>query len=297
MGDLYLLDSEGLNGEQSGFGYQLLSAIFVFAISVLAAKNIPGAVEMMISQTITINPGIRYTTISLIRYIIFSVGLLSAFNIMGMKWDDIQWLVAALSVGLGFGLQEIFANFVSGLIILFERPIRVGDIITLETTSGIVSDIRIRSVTITDWDRKEYIVPNKDVLTGRLLNWTLSNTTNRIVIPVGIDYDDDPALAIKLLKQVADEHPVILSDPEPLVSFEGFGDHAQKLMLRCYLPTLDRRIFISTEIHLAIRKAFEEHGITICFQQLDLHVKQSELSLGESKESQELGGEGMDRSE
>ena len=123
---------------------------------------------------------------TLARYAIVVIGLASASSTIGIGWQKVQWLATALTFGLAFGLQEIFANFIAGLIILFERPIRVGDMVTIDNVTGVVSRIRIRATTIGDSDRKEYIVPNKEFITGRTLNWTLSDTINRIVINVGI---------------------------------------------------------------------------------------------------------------
>ena len=182
-----------------------------------------------------------------------------------------QWLVAALGVGLGFGMQEIVANFISGLILLFERPIRVGDVVTVNGSSGTVSRIRIRATTITDWDRRELIVPNKRFITGEVLNWTLSNELNRILINVGVAYGADTDRARELLVQIAQNHPRILEDPAPIASFEGFGDNTLNLALRCYMPTLDGRLGVITELHAAIDAAFKEAGIEIAFPQRDVH--------------------------
>jgi potassium efflux system protein len=122
---------------------------------------------------------------------IIIVGAMTVFGSLGVSWDKLQWLAAALSVGLGFGLQEIFGNFVSGLIILFERPVRIGDTVTIGTFSGTVSKIRIRATTITDFDRKEVIIPNKAFVTERLINWSLSDTVTRVVIRLGVAYGSD----------------------------------------------------------------------------------------------------------
>ena len=132
-------------------------------------------------------------------------GLALAFDAIGIGWSSIQWLVAAIGVGLGFGLQEIFANFISGLIILFERPIRVGDVVSVGDVSGTVSRIRTRATWITAFDRKELLVPNKEFVTGQLINWTLSDAVLRLSIPVGIAYGSDTNRAIEVLEQVAKE--------------------------------------------------------------------------------------------
>ena len=133
------------------------------------------------------DPGTRYAFITICRYLIITVGIIVAFGWLGVPWASYQWLVAAVTVGLGFGLQEIFANFVSGLIVLFEQPIRVGDVVSIGDVTGVVSKIRMRATTVTNWDRHDLIVPNKEFITGRLLNWTLTNTVNRVVIHIWRD--------------------------------------------------------------------------------------------------------------
>jgi potassium efflux system protein len=200
-------------------------------------------------------------------------GFVVGANAIGLRWQSIQWLAAALTVGLGFGLQEIFANFVSGLILLFERPIRVGDVITLGEITGTVTRIRIRATTITDWDCKELIVPNKELITGHLLNWTLSDQRNRVVIQVGVAYGSDTAKVTRVLLDIARHHPRVLQDPEPTVTFESFGDSTLNFTLRGLLPNLDKRLPTIHELNTAIHQRFAREGIELAFPQLDLHVR------------------------
>jgi small-conductance mechanosensitive channel len=192
---------------------------------------------------------------------------------MSITWVSVQWLAAGMTLGLGFGMQEIFANFISGLILLFERPIRIGDVITLGDTTGTVTDIRIRATTVTNWDRKELIVPNKELITGRLLNWTLSDPVNRIVITVGVAYKSDTRKAHDLILVVASEHPNVLDDPAPRVTFESFGDSTLNFVLRCYTANLDIRLDTIHELNEAVHDRFNQEGVEIAFPQMDLHVR------------------------
>jgi potassium efflux system protein len=169
-------------------------------------------------------------------------------------------------------LQEIFANFVAGLIVLFERPIRVGDIVTVNDITGTVSKIRIRATTITNFDRKELVVPNKEFITSRILNWTLENAVNRIVINVGISYSNDPAVARQVLLKVAGEHPLVLKDPAPVATFDSFGDSSLNLILRAFLPNLDNRVEVIHGLNTEIRSQFAENGIEIPFPQRDINL-------------------------
>jgi potassium efflux system protein len=250
-----------------------LIAIVIGLLTFTAARNIPGLMEIMLLVRLPLDASTRYAARMIARYFIIVVGLATSFSIVGIGWAKVQWLAAGLTVGLGFGLQEIFANFVSGLIILFERPVRIADVVTIGDVSGVVSRIQIRATTITDWDRKEYIVPNKEFVTGRLLNWTLSDQTNRIVIDVGVAYGSDTSHARSLLLEAAEQHPDVMSDPGPVATFEGFGDSTLNLRLRCYLPNLDNRLMSITQIHESIDQKFKDAGLEISFPQRDLHIR------------------------
>ena len=252
---------------------QLLGFGLIIAVTWAAVRDLPALLDFAVLQHLPMDGGSRYAFMAICRYVMLAVGIVVAFGALGFHWDSIQWLVAAMGVGLGFGLQEIFANFISGIILLFERPIRVGDIITLGERTGVVNRIRMRATTIVDWDRKEYVVPNKDLITERLLNWTLSDHTNRIVVEVGVAYGSDTDLACQLLKEAALEHPLILDDPPPITVFDRFGDSALNLVLRCYLPDLEKRLDTIHELHTAIDKKFRAAGLEIAFPQTDLHVR------------------------
>lgn len=251
----------------------LILALLIVVMTVIAARNIPGLLEIFLLQRLPFDSATRYALTTLSRYTITIAGIVGVCSTIGISWRHAQWLVAAVGVGLGFGLQEIFANFVSGIILLFERPIRVGDIITLGDVTGSVTRIRIRATTILDWDGKELIVPNKDLITGRLLNWTLSDTRNRIVIQVGVAYGTDVSLAQRLILEAAQNHPAVLKDPKPVVTFERFADSSLQLVLRAYLDRLDQRLPCINDLHLAINRAFQEHGISIPFPQMDVHIR------------------------
>ena len=253
--------------------WNIVIAGFVFAFTIIAAKNIPGMLELLVLPRLPLDAGARYAVTTIVRYGLAIAGLVLGVSMIGIEWSQYQWLVAGATVGLGFGLQEIFANFVSGLIILFERPIRVGDVVTIEGTTGVVTRIRIRATTVTNWDCQEFIVPNKEFVTGRLLNWTLSNTRNRIVINVGVAYGSDTDLARSLLIEACRETPAVLSDPPPVAVFEGFGANELKLVLRCQLATLDERLPTTNALHTLISKKFSQAGLNIPFPQQDLHIR------------------------
>ncbi|QDU50918.1 mechanosensitive ion channel domain-containing protein [Gimesia panareensis] len=247
-------------------------ALIYALFAVIATRNIPGLLEFLVLQRLPLDSSVKYATTSLARYIVALIGIFVVFNALGLGWSKLQWLATALTFGLGFGLQEIFANFVSGLILLIERPIRVGDIITVDEITGIVSRIRMRATTITNWDRKEYIVPNRDFITGKLLNWTLSDSVNRVTITVGVAYGTDTNEATDLAMKILKEHPMILEDPAPSITFESFGDSTLNLILRAYLPDLENRLLSIHQIHTSIHEQFNAAGIEIAFPQRDVHL-------------------------
>jgi potassium efflux system protein len=251
----------------------VLLTLLIAVLTFLAGRNVPGLLEVLLLERLPLNSGARNAVTTLSGYAIMLSGVLIGSQVVGLRWENVQWLVAALGVGLGFGLQEIFANFVSGLILLFERPIRVGDVITLDDVTGSVTRIQIRATTITDWDRKELIVPNKDLITGRLLNWTLADRINRLVIQVGVAYGSDTQRVHDLLLQIAQQHPDVLEDPAPLVTFEAFGDSTLDFVLRCYLSGLNDRLPVLHALNCTIHQRFAAAGIEIAFPQRDLHIR------------------------
>jgi potassium efflux system protein len=251
----------------------LLFAVFVAGVTAIASTNLPGLMEIAVLQRLTLQPGSRYAINTLTRYVVVTVGVIAVLNIVGWKWSQIQWLVAALSVGLGFGLQEIVANFVSGLVILFERPVRVGDTVTVGQLTGTVSRVRIRATTITDWDRKEIIVPNKSFITEQVINWTLSDPITRVVITVGVSYGSDVQLAHRVMEETLNSMPLVLDDPPPKVYFVGFGESSLDFRLNVYSRELADRLPLTHAVHEKILGALRKNGIEIPFPQRDLHLK------------------------
>jgi potassium efflux system protein len=247
-------------------------ALAIAVATLILAKQLPAVQEMLLLRRADMPAGSRYAFTTLTRYAVVTLGVVLVLASLGVQWSQLQWLVAALGVGIGFGLQEIVANFISGLIILFERPIRVGDIVSVGGTDGVVTRIRIRATTIRNWDRQELLVPNKDLVTGRVLNWTLSDKMTRVVVVAGVAYESDVDAALDLMREAAREHPKVLDDPAPLLTFEGFGDNSLTLILRAYLASLDDRVATITDLHKAINRKFADAGIVIAFPQRDLHL-------------------------
>jgi potassium efflux system protein len=251
----------------------LVMALVIVVLTVIVTRNVPGLLEIVILRRLPLDRGVRFAIITLFRYTLAVVGTVLAFSKIGIGWSKVQWLIAAMTVGLGFGLQEIFANFVSGLIILFEQPIRVDDVVTIADVTGKVSKIRIRATTIRRGDQRELIVPNKEFVTGRLINWTLSDNVLRREFVVGIAYGSDIAKAEKILYEVAKANPLVLKDPAPVVIFKSFGDNSLEFELRVYIAGIENYVPVWHGINCTIDSEFRKAGIEIAFPQRDLHIR------------------------
>ena len=253
--------------------FNLLVALVIVGITYVLVRNISGILEVLIFSRVKLSQGTPYTITTLLTYVLVAVGGAWAFATLGMSWSKLQWLFAALSVGLGFGMQEIFANFVSGIILLFERPIRVGDTVTINGVTGTVAKIRIRAITMIDPDRKEVIVPNKSFVTGQVTNWALSNTITRLVISVGVAYNSDLELVKRLLLQAANELPSVLKEPEPRALFLNFGASTLDHELRVYVGQVSDRNDTLDLLNRRVNQLFKENNIDIAFNQLDIFIK------------------------
>jgi potassium efflux system protein len=240
--------------------WNLLEAIFAGLVTLVLVRNLPGIIEILLKRRTTLDGGARFAFSTLVRYSITIIGTIAVFGLLGITWGKVQWLAAALTFGLGFGLQEIVANFVSGLILLVERPVRVGDVVTIGTLMGKVSRIQIRATTISLWDRSEMIVPNKEFITTKLVNWTLSDSKRRIEIPLRIAYGTDLELVKRILVDAAEQHPSVLDDPAPQVLLLTFGDDAINFELR-FVVDFGLGLATKDQVQMAIDQAFHEQGI------------------------------------
>jgi potassium efflux system protein len=249
----------------------LLLAIIIGVGGYFLGKNLPSLLDIILLRQGKVSAGARYAVSTLTRYTIVFIATLLVLEALGASWSQMGWAAAALGVGIGFGLQEIIANFVSGLILLFEQPVRLGDVVTIGDASGTVSKIRMRATTIRDWDNKELIVPNKELVTGRLLNWSLSDAMIRVTLTVGVAYGSDVDKAMALLREAADENKNVVAEPEPRVIFDEFGDNSLMLNLRAYIADLDQRFPTITALHSAVDRKFRAAGIVIAFPQQDVH--------------------------
>ena len=254
-----------------------LFAAFIFAIvGWVIVSRVPSLLEIFLRQKVAVHPASAYAITRVVQYAFTAVLIVIVVSSLGGSWSSMQWAVAALSLGIGFGLQEIVANFVSGLIILFEQPIRLGDTVTVGEVSGTVTRIQMRATTIRDFDRRELLVPNKEFITSQLLNWSLSDTVTRRIITVGVAYGTDMDKALEIVEDVARKHPRILADPESSITFDDFGDSSLLISLRYFIGNVEQLLKTGSELRLEINRRFIEAGIEVSFPQRDVHLDTSQ---------------------
>ncbi len=275
--DLWPTELQTVDGQTSAVSYvtlwNLIQSLAIAVLTFITAKNIPGLLDVFVLNRSNVDRGTRYAITNILGYVIFAIGFIWAFSKLGMDWSQLQWIAAALSVGIGFGLQEIIANFISGLIILFERPIRVGDYITIGEKSGTIRRIQIRATTLSDLDNREIFIPNKELITQKVTNWTLTDSITRIIIPVGIAYGSDTEKAREIMLDVLAANKRVLTEPRSNVFFLGFGDSSLDFELRVFVRSVDDRFAVSHDIHTEINKSLAKKGFEIPFPQRDVNLK------------------------
>lgn len=234
-------------------------------------------IEIMLLNTIlprrNIQRGVQLSIARLSNYSIWLFGVFSALLILGFNLTNLTLLGGAVGVGIGFGLQTIFNNFVSGLILLFERPIKVGDVIMVGTEFGEVKKLGLRSTVVQTYDNSEIVVPNSSLITSNVTNWTLDKRHVRVKVPFGIAYGSDIDRVLEIMTTCANENPRVLSNPEPAALFITHGPSSLDFELRVFIPDIDDKMAVRSELNQAINSALEEAGITIPFPQRDLHLK------------------------
>ena len=250
----------------------LLAFAIVVWLTVLVSQALRAILEEDVFARITLRRGIAAALSSLAHYTVLLVGFLLGLGALGIDLTRITILAGALGVGVGFGLQNVVNNFVSGLILLFERPIQVGDSVQLGTLVGEVKRIGIRSSTVRTWEGAEVIVPNASLVSDQVTNWTLSDRMRRIDFDVGVGYGADPHRVVAILAETARANPGILPDPAPVVLFLGFGDSSLNFQVRAWTARFEEWVRTHSELGLAVHAALKEAGIEIPFPQRDVHI-------------------------
>ncbi|MBF0181764.1 MAG: mechanosensitive ion channel [Magnetococcales bacterium] len=253
----------------------VLRAVIILFVSFWLVHHLPGILELLLFSRLSMDQGARYAILTIGRYLVVLIGLPWALAALHVDVGKIAWLAAAISVGIGFGLQEIVANFVSGIILLLERPVRVGDRISVGAVMGEVRRINIRATRVINQDLQEILIPNRDLITKEVINWTLSSREVRLMIPIGVGYGSDVEQVRKLLFEVARNEPLVLRDPPPRVLFMNHGASALEFQLRVYHVDPDVRSLLTDRLNTAINRVFRVHDIEIPFPQQELHIRAS----------------------
>lgn len=251
----------------------VLVSTLILVGSLIAARNVKAILELLAFDRLNLDSGTRYATVTIAGYILIGIGAVVSLALLGLDWSKLQWIVAALGVGIGFGLQEIIANFISGIIILFERPVRVGDVVTINNLTGTVNNVKIRATTITDFDNREVLLPNKAIITGEVTNWTLNNAVTRIIINIGVAYGSDIQQVTQILTNVLEAHPDVLSDPPPTVFFMAHGDSSLDFEIRMFVSAVFQRLPTTHDVNAEINAALTANNIEIPFPQRDINIK------------------------
>jgi small-conductance mechanosensitive channel len=259
---------------------RLLVAVFVFIALLFATRLLQRWLRERALQQTRLDASIVNSIDTVVGYAGTAIAALISVSYAGLDITNLAIVAGALSVGIGFGLQSIVNNFVSGLILLIERPIKVGDWIVLGTEQGNVRRISVRATEIETFDRASLIIPNSELITGRVLNWTHRNAMGRVVLRIGVGYDSDPERVMALLKACADAHPGVLKEPQSVAAFDNFGDSALQFSLRVYLADISQALTVQSDLRVAMLKALRAANIEIPFNHIDVNVRGIE-GLGE----------------
>ncbi|MDO3378170.1 mechanosensitive ion channel domain-containing protein [Geoalkalibacter halelectricus] len=251
----------------------VLLSLLVIYLAIQISWILRAILDTQVFPYSSMDRGISDAIKKLLHYFLVFLGFLFAMSLAGIEMRNFAVLAGAFGIGIGFGLQNIVNNFVSGLILLFERPVKVGDMIVVDEDWGTVRKIGLRSTIIETFDNSELIVPNSQLIAEKVTNWTLSTTRARVVLSVGVAYGSDVELVLDILKEVGDRHPQVLADPGPSAIFVGFGDSSLDFELRGYIADVTKRLSVRSDLGREVDRRFREAGVEIPFPQRDLHLR------------------------
>ncbi|OQW57656.1 MAG: mechanosensitive ion channel protein MscS [Nitrospira sp. ST-bin4] len=260
--------------------WTIVSLVVLFVLLLWLTKKLKNLIVLKLLANSRIDIGVRQATGSIVRYIIIAIGFVVILQTVGIDLSTVTVLAGALGIGVGFGLQSITNNLVSGLILLFERPIKIGDRIEVGEVTGDVVDISVRATTVITNDNIAIIIPNAEFIGSTVTNWSYTTRDVRFNFPVRVSYREDPEAVRKLLLEVAGSHPGVLQERKSDVLFQEFGESCFQFILRVWTRDYtDRPGVLRSELNYAISRKFREHGIEIPYPQRDIHIKDGQLTV------------------
>lgn len=264
-------------GESQFTTKTLLLLIFSFFLLFFFSGMIRRVLANKIFPRYKIDVGVGQAIATIVKYTLIVIGVVIIFQTSGIDLSALGILMGALGVGIGFGLQHITNNFISGIIILFERPVKVGDRVEIDGLAGNIVKISARATTILTNDNIAVIVPNSDFINKQVINWSHNDKKVRISFPVGVSYKEDPERIRKILLSVVDDNPGVMKEPRPYIRFDQFGDSSLNFIVMVWTSDyIDRPSALKSELYYAVFKAFREHNVEIPFPQRDIHIKSGE---------------------
>jgi len=276
-GERLFTDSISIGAAEITVG-NILIFIFVIWLSIAVTKGIRHILEKDVFPRVKTAKGVPSTVVMFVQIILVSSGFFLAAAAAGIKLTNLSIILGAFSVGIGFGLQNIFNNIVSGLILAVERPIKVGDVVQVGELLGVVRSIGLRSSNVKSFEGAEVIVPNGNLISNEMINWTLSDSSRRLSINVGVAYGTDTDQVIEILQELAINHELVYKKPSPTAYFTRFGDSALEFKLRAW-TNINNRLPVESDLNGAINKALHKAGIEIPFPQADLHIRSDETNV------------------
>ncbi len=254
-----------------------ISSILMFILMMVAFFILSRVLNRVLIKNLLIRLGIeestRFVMLRVNHYLIMIIGAIVSFQFIGINLSGLAVIFGLLSVGIGFGLQNVTSNFIAGLILLIERPIKIGDRVAVGETEGDVIEINIRSTTIRTLNNISIIVPNSEFVSSNVINWSHGDQKIRVEVDVGVSYNSDVDIVLRCLREVADENPEVLKTPQPDVLLREFGDSSWNMRLRVWIPDPKRHHIVRSELNIAIVRKFRENRVEIPFPQRDLHLR------------------------
>ncbi|MGD2115501.1 MAG: mechanosensitive ion channel, partial [Acidobacteriota bacterium] len=253
-------------------GKLLLAAVAVY-LALVGSWVVRSLLDRTVFEHREFERGVRDSFFTLLHYTLMVLGVFVALSLLGVDLSTFALIAGALGVGIGFGLQNVVNNFVSGLILLFERPVRIGDVVDVGGQRGTITKIGLRSTVLTTFDGAEQIVPNGDLIAEKVVNWTLTTPRARLALPVSVAYGNDPERVIGVLLEIGMTYELALDDPAPMAIFTGFGESSVDFELRVWLRAFEEILQARNELAARVVRRFAEEGIEIPFPQRDLHLR------------------------